>query len=91
MRTPDASELTAAELGQAVRELTVSASLSRPDSPIHTPIQAQMMAIDAEILQRGLRMCSCGLATSDDEWMAGHLFDYPGHQERDLRRYFDGR
>ena len=27
-------------------------------------------------------MCSCGFATDDREWINGHLFDQPGHDER---------
>jgi hypothetical protein len=38
-----------------------------------------------------VRMCGCGLATDDDAMMDGHLFEEPGHQERDLGRYFAGR
>ena len=28
-------------------------------------------------------LCSCGFATDDPEWLQGHLFEYPGHHERD--------
>jgi hypothetical protein len=28
-------------------------------------------------------LCSCGFATDDREWFQGHLFEYPGHHERD--------
>jgi hypothetical protein len=28
-------------------------------------------------------LCSCGFATDDREWLQGHLFDHPGHHERD--------
>jgi hypothetical protein len=36
-------------------------------------------------------MCGCGLATDDAAMMDGHLFEYPGHEERDLGRYLAGR
>jgi len=26
--------------------------------------------------------CSCGFATDDQEWLDGHPFSYPGHDER---------
>ena len=29
-----------------------------------------------------LRLCSCGFATNDAEWMDGHLSEHPAHQER---------
>jgi len=91
MRTHDVSELSAIELSDARRELAVSRALSRPDSPIQLPIQAQLLAIDAELVTRGVKMCSCGLASDDAEMIDGHLAEYPGHQERDLGRYFAGR
>ena len=91
MRTHDVSELSARELSDARRELTVSASLSRPDSPIQLPISAQLLAVDAELVTRGVRVCSCGMATDDAEMLEGHLFEQPGHEERDLGRYFAGR
>ncbi len=34
-----------------------------------------------------LRVCSCGLATDDDAWFDGHLWEQPSHYERDLSRY----
>ena len=91
MRTHDVGSMSSSELGEARRELAVSSALSRPDSPIHLPINAQLLAIDAEMVCRGVRMCGCGLATDDDAMMDGHLFEEPGHQERDLGRYFAGR
>ena len=91
MRTHDVGALSASELGEARRELAVSAALSRPDSPIHMPINAHLLAIDAEMVSRGVRMCGCGLATDDDAMMDGHLFEMPAHQERDLGRFFAGR
>jgi hypothetical protein len=30
-----------------------------------------------------VRLCSCGFATDDDDWLAGHLTDHPGHREMD--------
>jgi hypothetical protein len=91
MRTPDVGRMSASELGEARRELSVSAALSRPDSPIHMPINAHLLAIDAELISRGLRMCGCGLATDDNGLMDGHLFENPAHEERDLGRFFAGR
>jgi hypothetical protein len=91
MRTPDVGRMSASELGEARRELAVSSALSRPDSPIHLPIHAQLLAIDAEMVSRGVRMCGCGLATDDDAMMDGHLFEEPAHEERDLGRFFAGR
>jgi hypothetical protein len=29
-----------------------------------------------------IRMCSCGFATNDDDWLEGHLFENPSHHER---------
>ena len=91
MRTPDVGRLSASELGDARRELAVSRALSRPDSPIHLPINAQLLAIDVEMVSRGVRMCSCALATDDNGLMDGHLFEFPAHEERDLGRFFAGR
>jgi hypothetical protein len=91
MRTHDVGALSASELGEARRELAVSSALSRPDSPIHLPINAQLLAIDAELVSRGLRMCGCGMASDSDAMMDGHLFEKPTHEERDLGRFFAGR
>jgi hypothetical protein len=88
MRTPDVSELSASELGDARRELAVSVALSRPDSPIQLPLQAQMLAVDAEIVSRRVKICSCGMATDNAEILDGHLFEEPSHYERNLQRYF---
>jgi hypothetical protein len=30
-----------------------------------------------------IRLCSCGFAADDETWFSGHLFDHPGHHERD--------
>jgi hypothetical protein len=32
-------------------------------------------------------LCSCGFATDDREWLQGHLFDHPGHDERDQHQW----
>jgi hypothetical protein len=55
------------------------------------PINAHLLAIDAEMVSRGVRMCGCGLATDDDGLMDGHLFEESAHHERDLGRFFAGR
>jgi hypothetical protein len=91
MRDHVASHLTDRELDHARRELTASLALSRPGSPIRAPIQAQLTAVDAELTERtcgartpsALGLCSCGFATSDYQWMMGHLMDHPGHYEAD--------
>jgi hypothetical protein len=36
-------------------------------------------------------LCSCGFATDDEEWLGGHLDDYPGHDERDAPQDTDIR
>jgi hypothetical protein len=56
------------------------------------PIEASLSAIDAELAERAsgtLRVCSCAFATDSDARMDGHLWNNPGHQERDLSRYQD--
>jgi hypothetical protein len=30
-----------------------------------------------------VRLCSCGFATDDYDWLACHLIDHPGHREMD--------
>jgi len=87
MRAHDVSVLSAQALSDACRELAVSVSLSHPNSPLQLPLARQLAAVDAEIVGRNLRICGCGMATSDDEWMDGHLFEEPDHEERDLSRY----
>jgi len=87
MRDHDVSHLTDAELDRARRQLAASLALARPDSPVRAPILSHMSAIDTELTCRGVRMCGCGLATDDAAVMDGHLFEYPGHEERDLGRY----
>jgi hypothetical protein len=85
MRDHDVSSLTAGELDHARRELAASLGLARPGSPIRATIEAQLRAIDAEQSERErlrLRLCGCGFATNDAEWMDGHLFEHPAHQER---------
>jgi hypothetical protein len=52
-----------------------------------------MSAIDTELADRArgvvLRCCGCGYGTDSDTRMDGHLWNNPGHQERDLSRYQD--
>jgi hypothetical protein len=91
MRSHDVGSMSASELQHARRELAASAALSRPGSPIRVPLDAHLMAIDAEMTSRGVRMCSCGMATDDAGLMDGHLFGQPGHEERNLGRYLGGR
>ena len=55
MRDHVVSCLTDSELEHARRELAASLALSRPGSPIRTPIQARMIAIDAELAERTRR------------------------------------
>ncbi|MDQ2816422.1 MAG: hypothetical protein M3Z75_32430 [Actinomycetota bacterium] len=87
MRNHNVAGLTDAELDRARRELAASLALARPDSPVRVPILSHMSAIDTELTCRGVRMCRCGVATDDPAMMDGHLFEYPGHEERDLGRY----
>jgi hypothetical protein len=87
MRNHNVSGLSDAELDHARRELAASLALARPDSPIRVPILSHMSAIDIELTCRRIRMCGCGLATDDAAMMDGHLFEYPGHEERELGRY----
>jgi hypothetical protein len=72
------------ELAHARRELAASLGLIRDGSPIRETIEAHMSAIDVDAAKRGrrVRLCGCGFATTDSEWMDGHLFEYPGHVER---------
>jgi hypothetical protein len=87
-RVPDVSAMTAAELDRTRRDLEASLALAWPGSALRVPIEAHITAIDAELAQRALlRVCGCGLATDDDARMDGHLFEHPGHAERDLFRY----
>jgi hypothetical protein len=30
-----------------------------------------------------VRLCSCGFATDDYDWLVCHLIDHPGHRETD--------
>jgi hypothetical protein len=55
MRDHVVSSLTDGELEHARRELAASLALSRPGSPIRTPIEAHMSAIDAELAERTTR------------------------------------
>jgi hypothetical protein len=89
MREHVASDLTDRELEHARRELSASLALSRPGSPVRAPIQAQLSAIDAELAERtqdasAVGLCSCGFATDDQQWLACHLIDHPGHRGTDL-------
>jgi hypothetical protein len=59
---------------------------------MRVPIEASLTAIDAEVTERAsavIRVCGCAFATSSDTRMDGHLWNNPGHQERDLSRYQD--
>jgi hypothetical protein len=51
-RPHDVSELTAAELERARRELAASLALARPGSPTSVPILARITAIGAELARR---------------------------------------
>jgi hypothetical protein len=92
MRSHDVSSLSAGELDRARRELAASLALARPGSVVRVPIEAQLSAIDTELAERAsavLRVCGCAFATDSDARMDGHLWNNPGHQERDLSRYQD--
>ena len=89
MRDHVFSSLTDGELERARRELA-SLALSRPDSPIRTPIEARMTAIDAlpsapdaRTANAMVRLCSCGFASDDYDWLICHLIDHPEHREMD--------
>jgi len=97
-RPHDVSALTPRELEQARRELQASLALARPGSPATVPILARLNAIDTELAARTPRqqpggstrqhaifLCSCGFATSNREWLQGHLFQHPGHHQRPQR------
>jgi len=94
-RVHDVSALTGPELERARRELTASLALVRSGSPTRVPILAQMSAIDTELAARTARggpgsaphasrvlLCSCGFGTNDRGWLDGHLFQHPGHHQR---------
>ena len=91
MRDHVASGLADRELERARRELAASRALSRPGSPVHAPIQAQLTAIDTALAGRtqddpaasAVGRCSCGFATSNYQWMTCHLIEHPGHHEAD--------
>jgi hypothetical protein len=86
-REHDVSGLTVSQLERARRDLEVSLALTWQGSPVRASIAAEMSAIDAELAGRDMiRVCSCGFATDDDEWLGGHLDEYPGHHERDAFR-----
>jgi hypothetical protein len=84
LRQHDVSDLSAGDLLRVRRELAASAALAREGSPIRDTIDLQIAAIDAERTKRdhSLRLCGCGFATTDSEWMNGHLFENAGHTER---------
>lgn len=84
MRSHDVSDMSAEDLVRARRELAASAALARPGSHIRATIDAQVSAIDAERTKRDhrVRLCGCGFATTDSEWMDGHLHENAGHTER---------
>jgi hypothetical protein len=77
-------------LDRTRRELQASLALARPGSPVRVPIEANLTAIDTELAARAsapLRVCSCRFSTTDSAWFAGHLWESPGHAERDMTRY----
>ncbi len=51
-RRYDVAGLTVGELERTRRELAASLALARSGSPVRTPIQVQMAAIDAELAAR---------------------------------------
>jgi hypothetical protein len=84
--------ILAGDLERTRRELAASLALARPGSPVRVPIEANLSAIDAELAERArcvIRVCDCAFATDNDARMDGHLWNNPGHQERDLSRYQD--
>ncbi len=90
MRDYDVQGMPAGELDRTRRDLAASLALARPGSHIRAPIMAHISAIDAELAERAsapLRVCSCRFSTTDDAWFDGHLWEHPGHIERDLSRY----
>jgi hypothetical protein len=36
-------------------------------------------------------LCSCGFGTDDAEWLDGHLFQHPDHEQRPMLRYIPDR
>jgi len=89
-RAHDVSGLTTAELERTRRDLQASLALARPGSAACVPILAHLDAIDAELARRSadqtLALCSCGFASDDRSWFDDHLFQHPGHHERDQPR-----
>ncbi len=51
-RYHDVRQLTKDELERVKRELRANLGLIAPGSPAHVPIQAHMLAIDAELAKR---------------------------------------
>jgi hypothetical protein len=84
VRAHDVTAMTSDELAHARRELAASLGLIRDGSPIRETIEAHMSAIDVEAAKRRrrVRLCSCGFATTNAEWIEGHLWENPGHVER---------
>lgn len=91
MRDYSVRGIPADELERTRRELAASLALARPGSPVRVPIEASLNAIETELDARRriagerlmtIRLCSCGFATDDADWLAGHLFEHPGHGER---------
>ena len=90
MRDYSVRGLPASELERARRELVASLGLARPGSPVRVPIEANLNAIERELAERAsapLRVCSCRFSTTDGAWFDGHLWENPGHAERDVSRY----
>ena len=52
-RPHDVSSLTTVQLERARRDLEISLALAFPGSPVRVTIQAEMIAIDAELAERG--------------------------------------
>lgn len=38
-----------------------------------------------------VHLCSCGFVTDDPGWLDGHLFQHPGHHQRDMAPHGAGR
>jgi hypothetical protein len=84
--------MPASDLERARREPAASLALARPGSPVRVPIEAQLGAIDSALAERAsavIRVCGCGMASDSDSRLDAHLWNNPGHQERDLSRYQD--
>jgi hypothetical protein len=56
-----------------------------------TPAELDRARRDRRAHQRGgqmIRVCSCGFATDDPDWLDGHLYEHPDHHEREAPRAF---